>query len=166
MSVIFLSCSPIDSLNRDPYITLAKKYKRIEEHLDGKIIEIYLSSKREEFSEGFYSDDVFIHDPSVQFIFASIKSGESIDEDSTFVRMSFSFDCNEDNYHFYKPRIQAQKKRAEYFYVPMVSHFGYKAYMNERFTMNFDVIVPDSTNVLTVCFCLLNLIIAILAFEN
>ena len=80
--------------------------------------------------------------------------------------MAFSFDCNEDNYQFYQPKLQALKKRADYFYIPMVTHMGYEAYLNERFVMNFDVVVQDENNVLEVCFCLLNLIIAILAFEN
>lgn len=167
MAILFINCSPIDSLSKEPYSTLAKKYKRIEDRVDGEIIEIFLSdNKNSGFSKGFYSDEVFVHDPAVQFIFSTIESREGIPKNSTFVRMSFSFDCNEDNYRFYQPKIQALKKRADYFYVPMVSHLGYEAYLSERFTMNFDVVVPDKSNVLDVCFCLLNLIIAILAFEN
>ena len=90
----------------------------------------------------------------------------SISEESTFVRMSFSFDCNEENYPFYQPKIRALKKRAEYFFIPMVSHFGYETHLDERFTLDFDVIVPNMNDVLNVCYCLLNLIIAILAFED
>ena len=29
MAIIFINCSPINSLNKEPYTTLAKKYKRI-----------------------------------------------------------------------------------------------------------------------------------------
>ena len=166
MAIIFFNCSPIDSINRDPYLTLEKKYRRIRESLDGEKIEIHLSGKSDGFSKGFYSDDVFIHDPMVQFFFATMESSESKTQKSTFVRMAFSFDCNEDNYQFYQPKLQALKKRADYFYIPMVTHMGYEAYLNERFIMNFDVVVQDENNVLEVCFCLLNLIIAILAFEN
>lgn len=167
MAIIFINCSPINSLNKEPYTTLAKKYKRIEENIDGETIEIYLSNYKETgFSKGFYSDEVFVHDPTVQFFFASVKPDKSISEESTFVRMSFSFDCNEENYPFYQPKIRALKKRAEYFFIPMVSHFGYKTHLDERFTLDFDVIVPNMNDVLNVCYCLLNLIIAILAFED
>ena len=48
----------------------------------------------------------------------------------------------------------------------MVSHFGYETHLDERFTLDFDVIVPNMNDVLNVCYCLLNLIIAILAFED
>lgn len=154
-------------MNKEPYTTLAKKYKRIEENIDGETIEIYLSNYKETgFSKGFYSDEVFVHDPTVQFFFASVKPDKSISEESTFVRMSFSFDCNEENYPFYQPKIRALKKRAEYFFIPMVSHFGYETHLDERFTLDFDVIVPNMNDVLNVCYCLLNLIIAILAFED
>ncbi len=130
-------------------------------------LEIYLSNYKETgFSKGFYSDEVFVHDPTVQFFFASVKPDKSISEESTFVRMSFSFDCNEENYPFYQPKIRALKKRAEYFFIPMVSHFGYETHLDERFTLDFDVIVPNMNDVLNVCYCLLNLIIAILAFED
>ena len=40
MAIIFINCSPINSLNKEPYTTLAKKYKRIEENIDGETIEI------------------------------------------------------------------------------------------------------------------------------
>ena len=93
MAIIFINCSPINSLNKEPYTTLAKKYKRIEENIDGETIEIYLSNYEETgFSKGFYSDEVFVHDPTVQFFFASVKPDKRISEESTFVRMSFSFD--------------------------------------------------------------------------
>lgn len=166
MAILFINCSPIDSLSKEPYSTLAKKYKRIEDRVDGEIIEIFYRITR---IAAFQKDSIrtrFVHDPAVQFIFSTIESREGISKNSTFVRMFFSFDCNEDNYQFYQPKIQALKKRADYFYVPMVSHLGYEAYLSERFTMNFDVVVPDKSDVLDVCFCLLNLIIAILAFEN
>lgn len=166
MAIIFFNCSPIDSTNREPYLALEKKFRRIREDLDGEKIEIYLSGKGDGFSKGFYSDDVFIHDPMVQFFFATMETSATKPQKSTFVRMAFSFDCNEDNYQFYQPKIQALKKRVDFFYIPMVTHIGYEAYLNERFIMNFDVVVPNKNNVLEVCYCLLNLIIAILAFEN
>lgn len=66
MAIIFINCSPINSLNKEPYTTLAKKYKRIEENIDGETIEIYLSNYKETgFSKGFYSDEVFVHDLSL-----------------------------------------------------------------------------------------------------
>lgn len=165
MPIIYYNVSPMASTSKEPYITLTRRFKRIEHHLDGQEIEIGLAGK-EGFSKGFYSDSVFLRDPLLRFIFADAGSGQNSTAQPVFVRMAFSFECNEKNFFYYQPQIQALKKRYEYFFIPLVSHLGFEAQLDERFNMNFDVVVPNAKDVLTVCYCLINLIIAILCFEN
>ena len=165
MPILYYGLSPLKSLTKDPYYTMAEKNNRIRECLDGQEIEISLGEK-EGFAMGFYSSG-FMSKPLIKFIYADLDSAHGAPEESTFIRMTFSFQCGDDNYLYYKPKIQALKKRADFLYIPMASDFGFSAQLeDDRFNLNFDTVVYEKHDVLQVCYCLLNLIIALFAFED
>ena len=165
MSVYFWDMPAVNSASQEPYLSLLKKLRRMGNHFAEKEIRIPLSDK-EGFSKGFYSDQSFVCSPELRFVFAEQCSDRKRPMETTLIHMIFSFKCTEENYGYYQPRIKALKKRVDYFFIPYITRFGFDAYLNDRFVMDFKAAVPQKDDLPTVCCCLLNQIIAILAFED
>ena len=167
MPVIYYNIDEMKSLEREPYKSLARRYRNLRNALEEKEIELNIGAEREGFARGFYTDDEFTGDARLKFVFSREtepdgKGGEA----KIFVRMVFSFACNETNLYYYRRHINLLKKRVPYFYIPEATHFAFSSMIDDEFKMQFDVLVEKEDKVLQVCFSLLNPIIAILSFED
>ena len=167
MPVIYYNIDEQNSLDREPYKSLTKKFRNIKYALDANEIEIDIGSDEEGFVNGFYTDFDFTNEAKLKFVFSRTDGNYTKNKiPGVFVGMLYSFECNENNIHFYRKHISLLKKRIPYFYIPNVSHFAFSSQIDEEFTMRFDALVEDENNVLQVCYSLLNQLIAILAFED
>ena len=66
-----------------------------------------IGADKEGFSKGFYTDFEFTNEAKVKFIFS--KEAETRlrgEKPKIFVRMIFSFECNESNLHYYRRHIR------------------------------------------------------------
>lgn len=167
MPVIYYNIDEQKSLERDPYKVLTKQYRNLMNALDKKQIELSIGSDREGFAKGFYTDFEFTNEAKITFIFSREADDETKKcKQKIFVRMIYSFECNESNLHYYRRHIKLLKKRVPYFYIPDVTHFTFSSLIDDEFNMQFDVLVEGEEKVLQVCYSLLNQIIAILSFED
>ena len=72
-------------------------------HWKKKEIELSIGADKEGFSKGFYTDFEFTNDAKVKFIFLKeAETGLRGEKPKIFVRMIFSFECNESNLHYYR----------------------------------------------------------------
>lgn len=165
MSIIYSDVERQQSLEKEPYTILTKRYRGIKKDLDGQEIVLPLFSGKDGFFKGFYTDREYTNNASLCFFFSKEKS-KNDESSSFFVRMKYSFDCDEHNYWYYKRHTDLLRKRVPYFYIPFASNFEFSHNVDDRFNMMFDIIVETEENVLQACYCLLNLIIAIFSFED
>ena len=165
MPVIYYNIDEMRCLEREPYKTLVKRFKSLENALEEKELEINISDK-DGFAKGFYTDSDFADNIKVKFVFSREYENNDDKKGKVFVRMIFSFDCDEGSLYYYRLRIKALKKRIPYFYIPEVTHFAFTTQFDEEISMIFDVLVSDEAKTLQVCCSLLNQIIAVLAFED
>lgn len=165
MPVIYYSIDEQKSLEKEPYKTLTKRFKSLRNALEEKEIELTIGSDKEGFTKGFFVDNEFTNDAKIRFVFSK-EATASLSEAHVFVRMIFSFECNESNLHYYRKHIKLLKKRVPYFYIPEATHFAFSSQIDDEFNMQFDVLVKNEEKVLQVCYSLLNQIIAILSFED
>ncbi len=163
MPVIYYNMDEMKSLEREPYKTLVKRFKSLENALEEKEIEINISDK-DGFSKGFYTDSDYADNLKVKFVFSREESHNG--RGKVFVRMIFSFDCDEGSLYYYRIHIKALKKRVPYFYIPDVTHLAFSSQFDDDISIVFDTLVADETKTLQVCCSLLNQIIAVLAFED
>lgn len=163
MPVIYYNIDELKSLEREPYKILTKRYKSLKNVLEEKEIEINIGSDKEGFSKGFYTDSEFTNEAKIRFIFSKEAGTE---KSQYFIRMIYSFECNESNLDYYRRHIKLLKKRVPYFYIPDVTHFAFSSQIDDEFNMQFDVLVKNRGKVLQVCYSLLNQIISILSFED
>lgn len=166
MPVIYYNIDEQRSLEKEPYKSLTKRFKGLKNALEEKEIELNIGADREGFAKGFYTDFEFTNDAKVKFIFSREADTGSKESSQIFVRMIFSFECNESNLHYYRRHIKLLKKRIPYFYIPEATHFAFSSQIDDEFNMQFDVLVEKEDKVLQVCYSLLNQIIAILSFED
>lgn len=167
MPVIYYNIDEQKSLEKEPYKSLTKRFKNLKNALEEKEIELSIGTDKEGFSKGFYTDFEFTNDAKVKFIFSKeAETGLRGEKPKIFVRMIFSFECNESNLHYYRRHIRLLKKRIPYFYIPEATHFAFSSQIDDEFNMQFDALVGDEDKVLQVCYSLLNQIIAILSFED
>ena len=165
MPVIYYNIEQQKSLEREPYRSLTKRFKNLKNALEEKEIELGIGADKEGFAKGFFTDFKFTKDARLRFVFSKEADAEG-QKSKTFVRMIFSFECNEDNLYYYRRHIKLLKLRVPYFYIPGATHFAFSSQMDDEFNMQFDVLVEDDDKVLQVCYSLLNQIIAILSFED
>ena len=165
MPVIYSIMEKQMSLEKEPYKALTKQFKSIKNNIDGQIIELKISSEKEGFFRGFYTDHEYTNQAAIRFLFSNPHQNKS-HSFPTFIRMEFSFECNDINYHFYQRHINLLKKRVPYFYIPFVSCFEFSHCIDDKFRLMFDISVDDKEKVLDSCYCLLSLIIAIFSFED
>lgn len=167
MPVIYYNLEEQKSLEREPYKSLAKKFRNIKYALDKNEIEIDIGSDEEGFSKGFYTDFTFTNDARLRFVFSKCCENHNGNQTSNvFVGMLYSFECNEHNEPFYRKYIGLLKKRIPYFYIPNASHFSFSSQIDDEFVLQFNALVENESNVLEVCYSLLNQLIAILSFED
>ena len=162
MAVIFYNgLKRSECLSKEPYLSFKRKFRALKS-IEGEEIELVIDTGKEGFNRGFYTDS-FMHNAKLRFRFAELdgKNGEAC-----FIRMTYSFDCHEDNFRYYRHRINTLKKRVPYFYIPSVSHFEFSSELDDEFYMCFDAVAENHDAVLQVCYSLINLIIAILCFED
>lgn len=166
MPVIFYSSiSELSSLSKEPYANFAKKYKSLKS-LDGQEIEVRIDNGKEGFHKGFYTDDCYMENANLRFVFATMNNSADSKEKVYFIRMVYSFSCNEDNFQYYQRHIGLLKKRVPYFFIPNVSNFEFSSQLDDNFNLQFDVLVKERENILTVCYSLINQIITIFSFED
>lgn len=166
MPVIYYNIDEQISLEKEPYKSLTKRFKSLKNALEEKEIELNIGADREGFAKGFYTDFEFTNDAKVKFLFSKEADAGTKEKAQIFVRMVFSFECNESNLHYYRRHIKLLKKRIPYFYIPEATHFAFSSQIDDEFNMQFDVLVEKEDKVLQVCYSLLNQIIAILSFED
>lgn len=165
MAIVFSDVSKIGCLEKEPYSAFAKKFKALKGNLDSNEIELNIGNGKEGFSKGFHRDEDYMVEPKLKFIFGSnIQNSDGAT--GCFVRMTYMFECNDCNFDYYRRHIKLLKSRAPYLYIPHATHFEISWYLDDQFELLFDVIVADRNMIQEVCFALLNLIIAILSFED
>lgn len=166
MPVIFYSSiNKLSSLDKDPYASFTKKFRSLKS-IDGQEIELQIDNGKEGFYKGFYTDDCYMESAKLTFTFATMNSSVNFDDKAYFIRMVYSFECNDDNFRHYQNRISVLKKRVPYFYIPEVSNFEFSSYVDDRFQMQFDVLLKNENAILQVCHSLINQIITIFSFED
>ncbi len=167
MPVLFIDMKEQTSLEKEPYLSLIKRFEALEGSLDGECVKIHLGKgKNGSFSKGFYVDDSYCKNPKFTFMFKEI-IGKPADERETFVRMTYSYECeNRYDMDWQMDMIKALKRRIPYFYIPGVSHLEFSSPIEEDVRFQFDVLVPKKEDVPQVCFSLINQVIAIFSFED
>lgn len=165
MPIIICNVEEQRSLEREPYLTLGKKIKSFKGNFDSQEIELNVGSSKEGFGKGFFSDREYVVDPKLNFAFGKTKDAET-GAWRWFVKMTYSFECTDSNFHYYQRHIKLLKKRIPYFYIASASHFSFASHLDDRFELEFDVLVEDQNNILQVCYSLLNQIITIFSFED
>lgn len=165
MGVIFFDVKRQSSQDKEPYSAFAKKYKALKGNIDSSEIELNIGNGKEGFCKGFYRDEDYMVNPKLKFIFGSdIRNSDRAT--GCFIRMTYSFECNDCNFDFYRRHIKLLKARAPYLYIPSVTHFEITSHIDDRFELIFDVIVPDKSKIEESCYSLISTIIAILSFED
>lgn len=151
----------LSSLSKEPYLTFEKKFNSVTSNLNSKIIEIDVGSNKVGFANGFFSDNNYMSDLKLTFLF-----GQDTSNCHTYIRMNFSFVCNDCNYEHYKRQSNLLKQRANYFFIPYIRSLDLSYQVNDRHEIIFDVIADTSSDTKTICLSLINQIIAILSFED
>lgn len=166
MPVIYYnSISELSSLSKDPYASFSKKFKSLKD-IDGQEIELRIDNGKEGFYKGFHTDDCYMENANLRFVFAVMHNSSDPRDEVYFVRMVYSFSCNDENFHYYQRHIGLLKKRIPYFYIPNVSNFEFSSQLDDNFNLQFDVLVKDKETILQVCYSLINQIITIFSFED
>lgn len=98
MPIIYYNIDEQRSLEKEPYKSLTKRFKNLKNALEGKEIELKIGADKEGFANGFFTDFEFTNDAEIRFVFSKeadvgLRGGQP----KTFVRMIFSFECNESN---------------------------------------------------------------------
>ena len=152
-------------LENEPYCEFTKKFNSFKDDIFEKEIELKLGDGKNtgNFAKGFYTDEIYCCNPRLKFKFAEIEENKSV-----FVRMIYSYDYSDiEDLEYHLKRIQALKHRIPYLYISNVSHFDFNFNMDaDNFNWNFDVVVPEHQQTKAVCYELINLIIALFAFEE
>ncbi|MBR4073257.1 MAG: hypothetical protein IKK24_04860 [Clostridia bacterium] len=166
MPVIFYSdIDKLNSLEKDPYASFTKKFKGLKK-LDGQQIELKIDNGKEGFYKGFFTDDRFMENANLSFVFAEMNNVSEPNSKPFFIRMIYSFGCNNENIHYYQKRIKLLKKRVPYFFIPDITNLEFSSHIDDEFNMQFDVLVKSEDKVLQVCHSLINQIITIFSFED
>ena len=165
MTLIYSNIEEQTSLKKEPYKTLSEEYKHIQNDFDGQEICLKDFSEKMGFSNGFFTDE-FIKNPIIRFSFYKSKL-KGIISPMTLIQMEYSFESDDDNYCvIYQKRMKLLRKRIPYIFIPHVSHVEFSTSIEDSFKMTFNVLVENEANILDACYCLINLVIAIFAFEN
>lgn len=165
MGIVFSDVKRHTSLEKEPYCVFLRKYKALKGNIDSGEIELNIGNGKEGFYKGFYRDEDFMVDPRITFVFGSdIRNSDGAG--GCFVRMTYSFECNECNFGYYRRHIKLLKARAPYLYIPGVTHFEITSHLDDRFELIFDAIAIDKSRLEEVCCSLIGTIIAILSFED
>lgn len=165
MGIIFSDVKKHFCLEKEPYSVFAKKYRALKGNIDSNEIVLSIGNGKEGFWKGFYRDDDYMVDPKIKFVFGSnIRNSDGAG--GSFIRMTYSFECNDCNFAYYRRHIKLLKSRAPYLYIPGVTHFEITSHLDEEFELIFDVIIADKNKIEETCYSMLGLIIAILSFED
>lgn len=170
MPVLYVAFDePYNCTKKSPYSEFTKKYNSFKGELDNKEIVLHLGNDINggEFCNGFYIDGVFCSNPQLSFKFA-LTNSKNNKTTSTFIRMSYSFDYGDyDNLEVHLKKVQALKLRVPYLYLPYISYFDFNFQPDaEKLNWNFDVLIPDNEKIVEVCYSLINLLIALFAFDE
>ncbi len=167
MPVLFIDMKEQTSLEKEPYVSFLKRFEALEENIDGEFVKIHLGKgKNGTFSKGFYQDDSYCKNPRITFMFKEI-SGKPSDGTETFIRMTYSYECeNRYDMDWQMDMIKALKRRIPYYYIPNVSHLEFSSPIGEDVRLQFDVLVPKRADVPQVCCSLINQVIAVFSFED
>ena len=165
MGIVFSDVKRHSNLEKEPYSAFAKRYKALKGDIDSSELELNIGNGKEGFHKGFYRDENFMVDPKIRFVFGSnIRNSDGAR--GYFVRMIYSFECNDCNFGYYRRHIKLLKARAPYMYISGVTHFDITSHLDDRFELIFDAIVADKSQIEEACYSLLGTIIAILSFED
>ena len=101
MPFIYYNIDEQNSLNREPYKSLTKKFRNIKYALDANEIEIDIGGDKEGFINGFYTDFDFTNEAKLKFVFSKTDGNYTKNKiPGIFVGMLYSFECNENNINF------------------------------------------------------------------
>lgn len=168
MPVLFINMKEQTSLEKEPYLSFMKRFEALEGNLDGECVKLYVGKgKSGTFSKGFYIDESYCKNPMITFEFARINSSNKEGEKETFIRMTYSYECDSRyDLEWQMDMIKALRRRIPYFYIPSVSHLEFSSPIEDDVRLQFDVLVPESEDVPQVCCSLINQVIAIFSFED
>ena len=171
MPIIFL-VNKSEPLEKGIYSEFTKRFRRFVDAGElcgkGESIEFPVGSSRREKFDGIYTDNFYQQDAKMKFSFFKNPM-----EEGFYIRMEYSFKHeNKDNKEttsFHADRIHEMKKRADFIYIPKISHFELSFVLDdEDYKMYMDVGVPmqEGEALLQVCYSLINQVISMYCMDD
>lgn len=167
MPILYIGHDKHDCLKIEPYATLLKKFEAISDNPFGEEIELRAGGREGHFTNGFYVDEIYYKNPRLKINFASVPSPDDRSTENAFVRVTYSYESEDDyDVEFHLQRIKDIKRRAPYFYLPGVDFFEFSSQIDDTYKLHFDAIVSDKDKIRDTCCMLVSLVIAVFSLDN